>query len=331
MSRGLITALAMASLALAAPAGAAYTIGPSPLVNTGSTLGGGTFTAHQDVGANSPAPSSGVIVQFSAFFGTTGSGMAYRVVRTSAGNVTGVATVPIATPAPNALNTTSVRVPIAAGDTIGVDTGSIRTRFTAGRSYGFRSPPVPDDGTVPTTAQAGQEAMLNAVVEPDADADGFGDESQDPCPGDSAPQSGGCTLPAATPVAVPPAGTPAVAQTGKGTPTVRGGTITADSKGKVPVSVSCPPTQTAGCAGTVGLELPSTKLARSAASVAYDLRAGASTKVKVALTKKGLKLLKKRKKLAVRVVVTPRSGAVIKAKATLKAPKAAKKKEKKKR
>jgi hypothetical protein len=42
-------------------------------------------------------------------------------------------------------------------------------------------------------------ANVTAVLEPDADADGFGDETQDSCVGMNGPQSGCPAPPAATP------------------------------------------------------------------------------------------------------------------------------------
>jgi hypothetical protein len=55
--------------------------------------------------------------------------------------------------------------------------------------------------------QLGQELVnIAAVVEPDADGDGFGDETQDKCIGVGGPDNG-CPVP---PVAVPPAPEPLV-------------------------------------------------------------------------------------------------------------------------
>jgi hypothetical protein len=94
-------------------------------------------------------------------------------------------------------------LPIAAGDYIGVDTvrdngtsiGSV-LRGQPGSSAATLTTTLPDGGApqmeVPS---ANLEAYVQAIVEPDADRDGFGDESQDQCP--SVVGSGPCP-PAAT-------------------------------------------------------------------------------------------------------------------------------------
>jgi hypothetical protein len=88
-------------------------------------------------------------------------------------------------------------LPIAAGDYIGVDTvrdngsgtGSV-LRTQPGSSVVIFTTPLPDGGAPQMDApDAGFEAYVQAIVEPDADRDGFGDESQDQCPTAVGPQS----------------------------------------------------------------------------------------------------------------------------------------------
>ena len=85
------------------------------------------------------------------------------------------------------------RIPIAAGDVLGgrfdttpfVDgTPHIFATAAAGDEIGFSSSPGPDLGdTFTATTVANRRVNMSAVLEPDADGDGFGDVSQDLCPG----------------------------------------------------------------------------------------------------------------------------------------------------
>ena len=128
------------------------------------------------------------------------------------------------------LNTFATRIPVQAGDRIGVRTGSngggpctfpydgiSADMNSLGPGYDIWSfqkmsdptfnPPV---GTSVAFNDDTLEQLVNiaAVVEPDADGDGFGDESQDKCPG-VAGANNGCPPPA-PPVVVPPPPEPQV-------------------------------------------------------------------------------------------------------------------------
>jgi hypothetical protein len=88
--------------------------------------------------------------------------------------------------------TFATRQRIRAGDHIGLSAGErILATATAGPTtqYAQWSPPL---GATPRspTGSAGRELLLNADVEPDADADGFGDETQDDCPSAPGPRNG---------------------------------------------------------------------------------------------------------------------------------------------
>jgi hypothetical protein len=99
---------------------------------------------------------------------------------------------------PNAGSPAPVRFPIQAGDLLG-DTGSTMASCT------FLSPPLPDkisqtgadtavDPNTSVLFQAPQDSRrvdIAAVIEADADHDGFGDETQDLCPTNAATQ-GAC-------------------------------------------------------------------------------------------------------------------------------------------
>jgi len=93
-----------------------------------------------------------------------------------------VATVPIAVSGARA-QVDDLHVPVARGDSVGfvfrpgeVDLGVVSRPRPDGAVQSFRTPCEPcgmDGGT-------GSELLLDAVVEPDVDGDGLGDESQDP-------------------------------------------------------------------------------------------------------------------------------------------------------
>jgi uncharacterized repeat protein (TIGR01451 family) len=104
----------------------------------------------------------------------------------------------------NALNTFSESpgLPIAAGDTLGL-TGAGSTGMacvdTTNSSDRIRVKNPPDTivgqdnmGFIGDNPQ--QKLGVSAVVEPDADGDGFGDESQDSCPTDASVHSGACPV-----------------------------------------------------------------------------------------------------------------------------------------
>jgi hypothetical protein len=99
------------------------------------------------------------------------------------------------------------RLPIKIGDRLGL--GTIASRFpsleTPGASYLVRISALADGQTATFAAGAfaDQAVLINADIEPDADADGFGDETQDGCPTDSSKQ-GDCTPPETTITKRPP-------------------------------------------------------------------------------------------------------------------------------
>lgn len=89
------------------------------------------------------------------------------------------------------------RIPIKTGDLFGIDTsGNLYFSATPGTgdSFSVWNPPLSDggSGTAPSTnGSSVARLQLNADVEPDADGDGYGDETQDLCPTDAMTQ-GAC-------------------------------------------------------------------------------------------------------------------------------------------
>jgi hypothetical protein len=86
------------------------------------------------------------------------------------------------------MNTFPTRIPVHAGDVLGLTatgTGSVRCLFTTAsgdmEAEGAADSPDNSPASFATTASS-YRVNVSAVVEPDADADNWGDESQDNCP-----------------------------------------------------------------------------------------------------------------------------------------------------
>lgn len=165
-----------------------------------------------------PAP-GGVITSWKTEGGANaGAGMSLKVYSPTAASDTWtvVAHTPLKRLTPNTLNTVPARVSVQGGDRIGLRVSSddggpcwFPGAANLGTDYhalGFNplsptssDPPV---GSEVTFNNDDKHALVNiaAVVEPDADGDGFGDETQDKCVGVSGTDNG-CPVP---PVVVPP-------------------------------------------------------------------------------------------------------------------------------
>jgi len=178
-----------ACLGGAVPAAAAVTIGQSP-VSTGEAWACGPALYLQGAaeGAAYRVPSTGVITRWrTSFVGTA----AFAVAR---------ADLPPADPAARLIaldeRTTGgaggefdVRIPVQADDVIGLQltaeglhTGCLNA---TGSGLDILLVAEPQEIGAPFQIASGSGLRLNveADVEPDTDGDGFGDETQDPCPG----------------------------------------------------------------------------------------------------------------------------------------------------
>jgi hypothetical protein len=157
---------------------------PSPL----STAPGGVLAA-----------SDGVVVRWRIKVGPNPTPAALRITRPGDSYTrTGAGTGPTVTPAANQTSTFSVPLPIQAGDALGIDCCQSGPLFvlsgTGGASYVHWGASAPDqqlqDGEPPRigTASLNGKLLINADIEPDADEDGFGDETQDQCPTEASTQ-----------------------------------------------------------------------------------------------------------------------------------------------
>jgi hypothetical protein len=213
-----------ALLALAAPAHAGTTIGEVATSNP-SNCPGNTEFMQNAVGTGGPsydAPGPGVITSWSTVpTSATGTGARLKVYRptSDAHDWTVVGESDPETLVPSTPNTFATRIPVQAGDrlairTVGAPGGPCL--FPGGTNLGasysvFFFQAVPDPSVDPgagsgvTFADEGEHQLvdISAVEEPDADGDGFGDETQDRCPG-LAGTFDGCPTPPSSPPPPPP-------------------------------------------------------------------------------------------------------------------------------
>jgi hypothetical protein len=166
----------------------------------------------QDDGSSAKAPVGGVLVSFAIRMDTAMTGH-LRVLHDPSGTgdnvgvddaMTYASTGPdVSVPGDSAQHSYAVRLPIAAGDYIGFGPTGASAGVTVYRSAsgsggsGERIYQDSADGTQPGEAQlstaqnAAIQGPLAGTIEPDADGDGFGDQSQDQCPA-QAGSSNGC-------------------------------------------------------------------------------------------------------------------------------------------
>lgn len=101
-------------------------------------------------------------------------------------------------PAPNTLNTYSTRLPAQTGDLIGLYQSSKNAAcgvYTPGyfARYVADTDVPPSPNPIDFQPISGFKLAIRAFLEPDADHDGFGDETQDACPSNPAAQ-GACPV-----------------------------------------------------------------------------------------------------------------------------------------
>ncbi len=142
------------------------------------------------------APSSGVLTSWSfqaAAVANSPTGLKFKVARPLGGNDFRAIGESVREPiTPSALNTFPIRIPVEAGDVIGYfnDTGAAHCVRNAPAPYSTRF--VNSDLLPGSTATFMTVGLLQidiaALLEPDADGDSFGDETQDDCPTDGGAQ-----------------------------------------------------------------------------------------------------------------------------------------------
>jgi hypothetical protein len=197
-----VLALAPSSAGAAVTIGETFTPGGTTDCNNGFSWIGDPSPALP--AAQYAAPSAGVITSWSFEAGATGAPQVRLKVYRPTGGLVEYVTVGRSAhehPFNGSTNTYETRIPVKQGDQIGIyGAGSsfpcLRTMAGYGVHTQFGDSPV---GTTDTYVSfASVQLDVSAQLEPDADGDGFGDETQDACPADPAVQAvaGSCPVPA---------------------------------------------------------------------------------------------------------------------------------------
>ena len=201
----LSAAAVAAALTIAAPASAS-TIGSTTIAEPGNC--GADLVAWESDAAYT-APADGIIATMSTNTSTAGKHFTFKIMRSAAGGATVVASSgPITEVA--GINTVTLNVPVKAGDMLGFyssDGADCAVSASGGGNVSVKSsaggdPPV--GATVVPEASGPAQLALSATFEPDADHDGFGDETQDSCPTDPGIHTGACTTDLSAAQAVTP-------------------------------------------------------------------------------------------------------------------------------
>jgi len=162
------------------------------------------------------APVGGVLTSFSIKMQTAvpaGHVMLFSVSGTpDNGTLTTVgAGTDVSVPGDSAVHAFNTRIPIAAGMLIGFTTPTAAVYRTNGDStnerivHGSSPGTQPQEGNLDVATRQAIQAPLRGHIEPDADGDGYGDETQDACPSD-ATTHGACPTPTPTPTPTPQPG-----------------------------------------------------------------------------------------------------------------------------
>jgi hypothetical protein len=200
--RSILGAVILALLVMPSSAGAVVTFGSnlSSPANIGLSVTGSDTT--EAIGAmpvtslapgGKTSPIDGVIVHWRIKMGTPTTSVALRVIRPGdSTTATGAGTGETVTPPPNTTSEFPTRLPVQSGDGIGVnfadgETLSARSQTPAASTLAWF--PLQDNAPPsPASTSPQRELLINADVEPDADGDSFGDETQDQCPTDASTQ-----------------------------------------------------------------------------------------------------------------------------------------------
>ncbi|HEX8857140.1 MAG TPA: calcium-binding protein [Thermoleophilaceae bacterium] len=177
------------------PVAPTVTLG-SDLKTGGSLLcgapGGCSFMQSTIPGRVVATPIDGVITRFYTRDFGPGSQIEFRVIRPAAGgNFQGAgSTETFTTPSGfDPLGTYATRLPVKGGDLIGYDldgSDGAGVVTTGGATSSYFTPKLADGAFAPPSASPGWEYLVGADLEPDADADGYGDVTQDGCPSNPA-------------------------------------------------------------------------------------------------------------------------------------------------
>jgi hypothetical protein len=185
-------AAAVVALAIPGSAGAATTLGETSVPNGGACSPEQTLIQTASTGGPYAAPFAGVITSWSHQAGSFPGQIKFKVARPAGGfNFTIVGEDGPRTTTAGTFHTYPTQIPVQAGDVIGLALITESDCFTLASTadkYGSRGDDPPPNTTLPYAQSSGLRLDVSAVLEPDADNDGFGDETQDGCPADASTQ-----------------------------------------------------------------------------------------------------------------------------------------------
>lgn len=220
------------------------------------------------------------------------------------------------------------RVPILAGERVGIvaDDPIAFATYSAPTTLGIvtAAPEYVYNGERYGVAYAGSLA-INADVEPDADGDGYGDETQDCQTSDPSLHGTDCLPPAAG--SIPPP-LPSGAKSGPCEGICGGGGVVFSAPpstirgprgdGGIEVPLQCPPTATIPCGGILYVELPPGKKPRASTSKVsgpkilakskYSVQPGKKKTVRLTFSKSTVKFLALKTSRRVTVTIVPDIG-----------------------
>jgi hypothetical protein len=332
--------------ACSSAAGAAVTLGPADLSTPGSygfgcqsgLTGVCSFVHLPGAAFTAAAPSDGVITRWRFRAGcclpaqTVDRTAKLRVFRQTTTtepyyhSATAVRTGPsFVVPAGGVLGANAIvdvpaRVRISAGELVGVDTEySFDFNGYGGDQLLFLQP-APADGADAYGNTSGAVAM-NVDVEPDADGDGYGDETQDCLPTDPAqhPSCGSVNPP--SPVIPLPVGGggPCVGTCGGGGAVFTGVPVAAPPTGNglsVFIPVQCPTGHTGACGGFLVAALPGASGAAASARAKqivlgrakFSVAPGAEKKVRIKFNRAAKRLFKLKRTRKIIITIHPDGG-----------------------
>jgi hypothetical protein len=221
------------------------------------------------------------------------------------------------------------RLPIAAGERVGIVADNPIAFAVYNPSAGMTSTVVMNGVVLGGEAYGNPlyntAIAISADVEPDADGDGFGDESQDCAPADPATQG---TCPTTPHIDLSPVYKPGPCEGpcgGGGVPGFSGPIAFApNTSGVVYVPLRCPANAAQPCGGFLDVTKQEAKKASTSAKrktlahVRYSIQPGKTKKLRVKLSKAGRRLLKQKGKLKVVLTVRPDEGDAKSVRRTLK-------------
>jgi len=151
----------------------------------------GTWVVTGSPGVVHAAPADGVITSWShQAAATVGGTVEFEVLRPTGGSTyLSVGEDGPRTPAAGTLNTWNARIPIRQGDKIGLTAPGVACRSSSSNwSLGSFGTDLAPGATGTTSGSSSRMLDVSAVLEADADSDGFGDTTQDLCPTDPSTQ-----------------------------------------------------------------------------------------------------------------------------------------------